>query len=131
MNTDEIKNMAADAVGHWFNLDVEDMEHGLSIGLALKSWRPGNAGEYFDVFIELCALPGMNFESWAHRKWKWNGKFSIHVSWLPPGEEDPALLNPRDSYQNDYEIEKKPNQRPYVLDCRHGQLWMQCSETSD
>jgi hypothetical protein len=128
MNTDEIKNLAADAVGHWFNLDVDDMEHGLTVGLTLEGWRPSKEGEDFDVFINFSALPGHNFESWAHRHWKWNGKFRVHVSWLPPGDSTVRTLYPHDHYENDYEIEKKANQRPYVLDCKHGQIWMRASE---
>lgn len=126
MNTDEIKDMAIAACKHWFALDVEDMRDHLPVGLTLVEWKPRENA----VHLKLRAMPGHNFEIWAHKHWKWDGMFSVHVSWLPPGEVNPAKrMFPHDVWEADYEIDKKPGQRPYVLDCREGQVWMKARET--
>ncbi len=131
MNTDEIKQYAVGAVRHWFNLVIEDMKDMLPVGLTLKKWKKAKPAQSFDVYLEFSALPGFNFEIWAHKHWKWDGHFSVFVSWLPPGEDEPpksGLLNSSTRWTNEYEVAKKPNERPFVLDCREGQLWMQASE---
>jgi hypothetical protein len=124
MKSDAAKDFALDACKHWLELDVPDMQERLPVGLTLETWSAIGADEAQLMFR---ALPGFNFESWAHRKWKWDGKFKIHVSWLPPGEDASTRIVDC-SYENDYEIEKRTNQRPWVFDLKHGNFWAQAGE---
>jgi hypothetical protein len=128
MKTDAAKKFALEACGHWFNLEVEDMKDRLSVGLTLTKWEPHEDGS---VSLEFSALPGHNFEIWAHKNWKWDGRFSIHISWLPLGEDGASYSSGAHStgaWEHDYEISKEPGKRPFVLDLKHGQLWMSTSE---
>lgn len=129
MKTDAVKDFAAKACDNWLALDIPDIEDRLGVGLSLVDWSYDAATD--TGILRLNALPGLNFESWAHRNWRWDGKFKIHVSWLPPDMGDQKDLSSHIEWENDYEIMKEPGKRPYVLDEKHGNLWMSCREESD
>jgi hypothetical protein len=117
-STDEIKEQVLRACPHWLLLVVEEMKKEIGSFLRLEAWdyKPREDGY---VSLRFRADVGMNFESWAHREWKWDGKFEIRVSWWHTDEEEPDV-----SWYRDYQIEKRAGENPYVLDCREGQLWM-------
>jgi hypothetical protein len=119
LSTDAIKAQVLRAVPHWLLLEIDDIRKSLSVGLTLTAWNTEGRKEGY-VFLAFRSDVGLNFESWAHRNWKWDGEFEICVVYLPPGKR----VKSENDYR-EYEIKKEQGQRPFVLDCRNGQLWMQ------
>lgn len=69
-STEAIKAEVLEACQHWLLLDIEDIKKNLGSFIVLEEWDHRADTEGY-VSLSLRVLPGLCFESWASRNWKW------------------------------------------------------------